>query len=230
MKTYAVLSRLLAYPEPELIAALPELAAALDREGALAPAERAGLGRLIDALASGDPIDAQADYVRLFDRTRTLSLHVYEHLHGDSRERGQAMVALVELYRRHGLDVTARELPDYLPLVLEFLSRLEPAHARALLAEMVPTLTGVESRLVRRASAYAAAFAALRALAHSDARVPAAPAEEDESPEALDRAWEEAAVVFGADATPDAHGLNQRAPDAGCDRAAAIVARFDPTP
>ena len=133
MKTFKALSALLSYPETELFAALPEIRHALDGENMLPRAEQQAVERFLDALGRLDPLDAQERYVALFDRNRSLSLHLYEHVHGESRDRGQALVRLQELYRLHGLEVDARELPDYLPLFLEFLSLLprKPAAARA---------------------------------------------------------------------------------------------------
>lgn len=221
MRTYRILARLLDYPEAELIAALGGLSAALETDAALPAAERQGLAPLLSALARGDLLDLQAEYVGLFDRVRSLSLNLFEHFHGDSRDRGQAMAELVALYRRHGLDVTAREMPDHLPLVLEFLSLRPPAEARALLAETAPILAQLAHRLERRGSPYAGIFRALLHLADAaPAVVDDAPAD-DESPEALDRAWEEAAVTFGPEAAPAAG-----AADASCGRAAEWVARM----
>ncbi|MBI3451636.1 MAG: nitrate reductase molybdenum cofactor assembly chaperone [Rhodospirillales bacterium] len=111
MRSFKVLSALLAYPDAEVIAHREELRAILATEGAVPPAERAGIGRLIDELGAGDLLDAQERYVGLFDRTRSLSLQLFEHVHGDSRDRGQAMVDLAALYRRHGMEIAAQELP-----------------------------------------------------------------------------------------------------------------------
>lgn len=224
MITYRVLARLLSYPDETLAASVPEMRQALWSEGTLSEAARRGLEPLLAELAGRDLLDVQAVYVALFDRVRTLSLHLFEHVHGESRDRGEAMVDLVKLYQRHGLDVTARELPDYLPLFLEFLSILPPAEARALLGEASHIIAAVGGRLAKRQSPYAAVFAALAELAGE--AVIDIPAElddaQDESPEAIDRAWEEAAVSFGPDSTPD----NQRR-DQGCGRVAAMLERMN---
>jgi nitrate reductase delta subunit len=220
MSALRALARLIDYPTEETVAALPEIRAALAADPIAPPAARAAAAALIDALGTGDLLDRQADHVRLFDRVRTLSLHLFEHAHGDSRARGAAMVDLVELYGRHGLDVTAKELPDYLPLVLEFLSLLPPADARAHLAETAPILAGIRDRLARRESAWTGAFDALLAIAGAPAAAaPAARDDEEDSPEAIDRAWEEAAVTFGPE---------RPATDDGCARAARMVARRAP--
>lgn len=220
MKTYKVLSALLAYPEPELVAAGAEMAEILRREGVLTPGHRAALDRLIAERDGGDLMDAQERYVALFDRTRSLSLHLFEHVHGDSRDRGMAMVNLLEVYRGHGLAVTAHELPDYLPLLLEYLSILPPHEARAMLADAAHILAALGSRLAKRGSAYAAVFDALVYL--TDAEVaPVVPADDvDDSLEALDRAWEEAAVTFGPENAPGRG-------DAGCSRATAMLSRMN---
>lgn len=199
MRSYRVLARLLDYPTEDLVAALPELRRVIEAEDALPPAERAGVVALAARLADGDLIDRQAEHVQLFDRVRTLSLHLFEHVHGDARSRGMAMLDLVELYRRHGLDVTSRELPDYLPLVLEFFSLMPPAAAREHLAETTPILARIRARLEKRASPYAAVFAALvRLAAIRVAPIDVADEPDEESPEAIDRAWEDAVVTFGA--------------------------------
>lgn len=201
-----ILARLLDYPTEELVAALPAMREALAADRLVPGEARAGVEALMDVLAAGDLVDHQAVHVQLFDRVRTLSLHLFEHTHGDARARGQAMVDLVALYGRHGLDVTARELPDYLPLVLEFLSLMPPHAAREHLAETTPILARIEARLAKRGSPYAGLLRALVALAGIPvARVDVSGDADEESPEALDRAWEDAAVTFGA-APPAAQG------------------------
>jgi nitrate reductase delta subunit len=221
MRTFKALAALLSYPERELIAALPELEDVLREEGLVRGALLAGLHDLIRELGDGDLLDAQERYVALFDRSRGLSLHLFEHVHGDSRERGQAMVELAELYRKAGLVIARAELPDYLPLFLEYLSHLEREAAQRTLGDVAHILASVQQRLARRGSAYAAAFAALTRLAqHLPA--PVADEEPDDTPEALDRAWEEAAVVFGPEAAPTAGRI-----DDGCARAAAMVGRMN---
>ena len=111
MKTLKVLSALLTYPSDELIAAAPELKAALAREAVLPRQHLAAVQALIDDVASRDLFDAQERYILLFDRTRSLSLHLFEHVHGESRDRGQAIVDLIKLYEDGGYLPTAGELP-----------------------------------------------------------------------------------------------------------------------
>ena len=121
IRTFKILSLLLSYPTEEFQAAASELTAVLDQEALLPARMRPRLAALIDELATRDLYDLQERYIHLFDRTRSLSLHLFEHVHGESRDRGQAMIDLMELYEKAGLQIDAKELPDYLPLFLEFL-------------------------------------------------------------------------------------------------------------
>ena len=221
MKTFKVLAALLSYPEAEMIAALPELESVLLREGLLGPIEQQDLRKLTRELADGDLLDLQERYVGLFDRSRGLSLHLFEHVHGDSRDRGSAMVELANLYRQRGLMIARAELPDYLPLFLEYLAHLDRAEARSSLGDVAHILAPIHQRLAKRGSSYAFAIAALLRLAEyipaADAAVAAE--EPDDSPEAIDRVWEEAAVTFGG---PDAAAEVQ-----SCTRAAQMVERMN---
>ena len=116
------LGALLSYPREEIRQALPEIADAIRNSPLIGPRERESLFALIDALRTGDLLEAEERYVDLFDRGRATSLHLFEHLHGEARDRGQAMVDLKRLYERAGYELSSRELPDYLPVVLEYLS------------------------------------------------------------------------------------------------------------
>ena len=133
----------------------------LAEEGLVPAPQRAAIDGLLAELADHDIYDLQERYFALFDRSRTLSLHLFEHVHGESRDRGQAMADLIALYRGHGFEPTAGELPDFLPLFLEFLSLLPGHEAQALLAEPAGILQILADRLVTRKSTYAAAFQAL---------------------------------------------------------------------
>ena len=112
---------------------LLEMRCLLDDERALSPTRRTELQALIDALRNADPLQVEADYVELFDRGRATSLHLFEHVHGDSRDRGPAMIDLGQTYEKAGLILAEGELPDYLPAVLEFVSTQPPREARAFL-------------------------------------------------------------------------------------------------
>lgn len=191
MRTLKLLSALLCYPSEELIAAISEIRA-------LIPAShRAALLPLIDGLADGDLLDLQSDYVEAFDRGRRLSLHLFEHVHGESRDRGQAMVDLGQLYEKAGLYLEPGELPDYLPSFLEYLSVLPESEAVANLAEVAPILLALHEAAASRGTPYAAVFSVLISLAGAAPSAVEAVAPELPDLEQLDAEWEEAEVRFG---------------------------------
>jgi nitrate reductase delta subunit len=208
-KTFKVLSALLSYPTAELQAAVTEFGAVLVSENLVPKPDRQALAPLIAQIAEVDLYELQERYVLLFDRTRSLSLHIFEHIHGESRDRGQAMIDLAELYHRNGMAISARELPDYLPLFLEFLSTQPEAEARELLEQPLHIISALATRLVRRESIYAAALRALEAVARSKPEAVALKALLDEAEDdpndlaALDAIWEEEAVTFGPGAMGD---------------------------
>jgi nitrate reductase molybdenum cofactor assembly chaperone NarJ/NarW len=209
-RTYRALAALIAYPTEALQAATGEIAAVLAEEGLVPAPRRAAIGDLLAELAGRDIYDLQERYFALFDRSRTLSLHLFEHVHGESRDRGQAMADLIALYRGHGFEPTASELPDFLPLFLEFLSLLPGNEAQALLAEPAGILQVLAERLVTRKSTYAAVFAALATLANAPAiDGPDTSAEDPDDLVALDAAWEEAAVHFGPGEQIDSCGTDR---------------------
>lgn len=201
--TLRVLAALLGYPGDALRAALPELAAALRQEAALPRTRLEELQALVQQLGALDPYEAEARYVETFDRGRATSLHLFEHVHGDSRERGPALVDLGQTYERAGLVLQGKELPDHLPVVLEFASTQPEATAREFLGEMAHILTAVFSALRERESPYASAIAAVLEIAgHKVERVPVA------AEPALDEAWAEPPAFDGCStrgqARPDA--------------------------
>ena len=207
-KTFKILSALLSYPSQELQEAAPMLREEVRREGLLSSEAEAAVARLISEFAAADLYDLQERYVDLFDRGRSLSLYLFEHVHGESRDRGQAMIDLKALYERHGLIIDARELPDFLPVFLEFLSLLPLDEARTLLGQTAHILEALAERLERRGSIYAALLRAARELgtqveAPRQGAVVAEPDEADINDlAALDAEWEEAAVTFGPEAAP----------------------------
>lgn len=225
-RTLRALSALLAYPDGALKAGVGEIAAALRDEGLLAPARIAELGRLLDEIAATELLDLEERHVLLFDRTRTLSLDLLEHVHGESRDRGAAMVDLLETYRAAGFEPRGSVLPDHLPLLLEFLSLRPLAEAREMLADAARVIAGLALRLERRGAPHAAVMRALLDIAdlpagaRPDAVAEAGEAGDAEGAEdpgdlaALDAAWEEAAVTFGPD------------PKAGCPAGRAMLARM----
>jgi nitrate reductase delta subunit len=202
-RTFKALSALLTYPTAELKQAAGEISESLDADPAIPTRVRDQLYKLLMELAAGDLYDLQERYVLLFDRTRSLSLHLFEHVHGESRDRGQAMVDLKNLYEKNGLELGAAELPDFVPLFLEFLSTRPLAEARELLGQPAHIFSALAERLRKRHSAYEAVFRALNALAAAkpkDEEVSALlelPDPDANDLAALDAAWEDEAVTFG---------------------------------
>lgn len=220
-RSLKALSLILSYPTRELQAAMPEIGAVLLSETRLTTATRRALSPLIDALAEADLYDLEEQYVMLFDRSRTLSLNLFEHVHGESRDRGGAMVSLVETYRAGGYEPATSELPDHLPVLLEFLSTLPFVESQETLADAAHIFEALEARLSRRESPYGAAFAALLQLAgvaadrEAVAELLDQPEVDPDDLEALDAVWEESEVRFGPD------------PNAGCPVGRDMLARMD---
>jgi nitrate reductase molybdenum cofactor assembly chaperone NarJ/NarW len=208
-RTWHALAALLSYPTEELQAAAAEIADVLADEQIVPAAARAAIGRFLDELGVTDIYELQERYFALFDRSRTLSLHLFEHVHGESRDRGLAMADLITLYRRHDLEMTAGELPDFLPLFLEFLSLLPDAEARALLAEPAGILRALADRLAARNTSYAAVMAALAELAQAPPASLDSEADDPDDLVALDASWEEAAVHFGPGEAMDGCGTDR---------------------
>lgn len=184
--TLRALAALLSYPDARMRGDLPEMREILRSECALSAARQAELDALIDALASAEPLEAEADYVEVFDRNRSTSLHLFEHVHGDSRERGPAMIDLAQTYENAGLYLAPGELPDYLPAVLEFVSTQPPREAREFLGEMAHIFNALFSALQQRESLYAGVIGTLLELAGEKVQAVKVPAEQS-----LDETWAE---------------------------------------
>ena len=213
MIAFKALSALLTFPSADLQVAIPEVRATFGAHAtALAP--------LLTQLESEDITDLQESYVLLFDRSRTLSPNLFEHIHGESRDRGGAMVDLLETYRAAGFDLTGTELPDHLPVLREFLSTQTPAAAPQMLADAGHILVALAERLLRRERACAAVMRVLVAMAQAQLDTAEAQillAETDDNPEdlaALDAVWTAAQVTLGPD------------PNAGCPVSRDILARM----
>lgn len=187
-----VLARLLAYPNAALRADLADMQTALLADRALAESRKSELLALMQHLASGEALALEAEYVELFDRGRATALHLFEHVHGDSRERGPAMIDLGKTYEAAGLFLAPGELPDYLPVLLEFASTQPPEEARALLGEMVHILSALFNALQQRGTRYASVLGALIELSGETAQAVTVVPDE-----ALDVTWEEPEVFGG---------------------------------
>ena len=190
--TLRALAWLLRYPDAELRAAAGEIGAALHDEGALAAGRLAELDALVRRLAAAPGLRVEAEYVELFDRGRRTALHLFEHVHGDSRDRGPAMVDLAQTYDRAGLQLVPGELPDYLPVVLEFASTQPPAQAREFLRETAHIVQAIFSALLERQSPYASVLAAVLDLAGERAQKVEVAAEP-----AIDDSWAEPEAFGG---------------------------------
>ncbi len=208
--TLKALAALLGYPSAELQENAAEIGALLRTDGALRKGTLARLQPLIDSLANDDLLDLQITYSDLFDRSRRLSLHLFEHVHGDGRERGQAMIDLGEQYAASGLLLDTRELPDFVPVFLEYASNLPPREAQAFLAQPAHVFAALAERLDEREAPYAGIFHALLALAgvKPDAAALAELQERQpsEDPAKIDDEWAEAPVTFLASAAHDMGG------------------------
>ena len=198
IKTYKILSLLLSYPSDELqdflLVAEKEL-----KEEALLQADRIDeIGEFCKRFHQLDLTDWQGEYVQLFDYSRSVSLHIFEHIKGDSRDRGQAMVNLIEFYKEKGMHLTARELPDYIPAFLEFLSTLSIAKAAELLAETVNIMDKINEALSDGNNPYSSIFKAIIALSakQPDKAITRAMIK-NEKPLDLDAEYEEEPVTFG---------------------------------
>jgi nitrate reductase delta subunit len=201
MQILKVLSRLLDYPNEDAGRHQGDVALAISNATEISPDMRSQLLETMRDIYQQDLLEAEEKYSALFDQGRALSLHLFEHVHGESRDRGQAMVELMQVYEDKGLTLDQRELPDFIPLFLEFLSRLPAMDAREWLADVSPILARLAARLRERQSSYANLFAAMLMICGQTSLIEQQQAdianeERDDTPEALDREWEEAAVTF----------------------------------
>lgn len=190
--TLRVLAHLLSYPDDALRQHLAEMRDALRTERALTFGRLAEIDVLLDRLGSPRTLDIEATYVELFDRGRGTALHLFEHVHGDSRDRGPAMIDLIKTYEEAGLYLGESELPDHLTVVLEYASTQPPAQAAAFLREISHILQVIFSALLKRQSAYASVVAAVLDLAGDKAQAVKLP----EEPE-IDETWEEPPAFGG---------------------------------
>ena len=218
MKTFTVLSVLLTYPSEELQQAVPAMVPILLKDGLLKPESVTALTPLLQALESHDLYDLQEQYVLLFDRSRSLSLNLFEHVHGEGRDRGGAMVDLLETYRQGGVELISSELPDHLPVLLELLSTQSLETAQETLADAGHILVALAERLEKRHSSYAAVLQALVDFSQADSgseqaqELLAQPTDNPEDLEALDAVWQEAQVMFGSTANETAAPQINEAP------------------
>lgn len=194
--TLRALARLLSYPDAEVRESVPDLLKVLTSEAALDEARLRGLRKLLGSLIDQDIMEVEQAYVELFDRGRATSLHLFEHVHGDSRDRGPAMIDLVKTYEQGGMrldpDKVGGELPDYLPIVLEFVSTLPFDQMRDFIGEIAHILNAVHTALIKRRSLYAHVLAAVLEIGQQPIETVAVPEDED-----LDASWAEPEAFAG---------------------------------
>ncbi len=218
--TYKALSALLSYPTQEIKDAAGEIRKAIHDEKLTPGWALRQVDRLVDEYEALDLYELQERYVFLFDRTRSLSLHLFEHVHGESRDRGQAMVDLKTLYAKGGLEIGSNELPDFLPLFLEFLSTLPLEEAKTLLKEPLSVIAALKERIEKRNTPYTSVFRMLEAIAGEAPsgreleELRKAPDDDPDNLEALDAAWEDQPVTFGPE-------------DAGCPKVTQMLDRMN---
>ncbi len=191
MKTFKMLSLLLSYPQAEWVNELDLIEGVLFEEQDKNGKAGKQLAEFLQSLRSDTLLDLEQNYVATFDRNPSHSLHLFEHIHGESRDRGMAMVNLIEEYRKHGLDMDADELPDFVPLFLEYLSQLPDQEALNMLGETVDVMALIGRKLKGNNSPYHAVFDVIEYLSPVEAR---------ELPDVPIRDMEETIIQFGPSA------------------------------
>ena len=219
MQILKLIGCLLDYPDQTVVEHRADIDA-LVKAADIEPTLRDRLLQFIDQRASQDLMQWQSEYDGLFERGRSLALWLFEHVHGESRDRGQAMVDLVDQYRQAGLEISQHELPDYLPLFLEFLSTQGRDNAVSWLLDMEHILALLQCRLEKRGSDYALLFQLLLSIADSkvdldEIRERISDEKRDDSKQAIDKEWQEEEVTFGADSLDKSCGDAQRKPTEG---------------
>ncbi len=155
MRIYTIMARLLDYPDQELMANLPEMIKLLQQDPAVSGQEREALQQLIAWMQLHHLTGLQETYVQTFDMTPEHDLHLTHHLFGDDRGRGPALIDLSEYYKSMGLELEQGEIPDYLPLILEFVSTLDEMQARVFLGDAAKVLKVLAENLEKKGSPYA---------------------------------------------------------------------------
>ncbi len=220
-RTIKSLSLILSYPTKELQEAMSEIGGVLAADTRLTAKARRDLRPIVTELAETDIYVLEETYVSLFDRSKSLSLNLFEHVHGESRDRGSAMVSLMETYREAGFEPMTTELPDHLPVLLEYLAMCPATEAKDVLADAAHIFEALNTRLSRRGHSYAPVFAALLQLSCQKvdeaalAELLEQPDDDPDDLEALDQIWEESEVVFGAD------------PNGGCPQVRDMLSNMD---
>ncbi|WP_298771134.1 nitrate reductase molybdenum cofactor assembly chaperone [uncultured Shewanella sp.] len=217
MNVLTLISHLIDYPTQALCDEQSLIRRLIQEDDSLNTVDKEAIDQFIVSRMQMPLLDWQSDYDALFERGRSLSLLLFEHLHGESRDRGQAMIDLMTQYKQAGLAIGVRELPDHIPLFLEFLSTQGEKNARLWLQDVSHILALLQVRLVERENDYACLFTALVNLAKAEIDfndlIKQVKGEvRDDTPEAIDKVWEEEMVTFGAEANSTACGTSNHKP------------------
>jgi len=153
-KLLKLLSVCLAYPDPAVVEALPEMESAAAGIGNSQARER--LSDFMSRLKAQPLLALQEHYTAVFDMNPSASLNLTYHLMGDREDRGRALVELIEVYRQAGFEPAVNDLPDFLPLLLEFLAAVPQAETHALVQRCLSTMPAIAGRLKECGSLYAA--------------------------------------------------------------------------
>ena len=211
MRLLKVISVLMDYPSHELFTddTLSECKAIVMNSRLISPQVRQEIADFIDDMVATGEMESQARYDSLFERGRSLSLWLFEHVHGESRDRGQAMVDLMAQYEEAGFEIGVKELPDYLPMYLEYLAYQatvtdDEMQIRQDIADVSHIVAVLAARLIDKNSQYVGLFKALLQVAGEPltviddelAKINKANAPADDTIEAIDHEWEEEMVDF----------------------------------
>lgn len=217
MNILKVISMLMVYPTAELQAVADDLRDEINQSREIPPSSRVALNLLVDDVCRRDLMEVQESYGFLYDRGSSLSLLMFEHVHGESRDRGQAMVDLMALYQEKGFEITVKELPDFIPLYLEYLAQQDDIDAREGLADVAHIFGLLATRLKKRESHYAALFDALLIISGvqvdmEELQQQVATEKRDDTVEAMDEVWEEEQVTFMGNQEPTGCSTKMQSP------------------
>lgn len=216
MDVLSVISRLMDYPDADILEHEEAMLSIIDASE-LSLELKDKLEAFLETNLQKDLMDWQAEYGAQFERGRSLGLWLFEHVHGESRDRGQAMVDLVNVYREAGLEISQHELPDYIPMFLEFLATQGKENAQHWIKDVEHILGLLQCRLEKRESDYAILFESVLKLGEStvdlsEIRKSIADEKRDDTKKAIDKEWEEEEVTFGSESLDKACNTASRKP------------------
>lgn len=205
-KELKAFSLLLMYPEKSVLSALSEIRLAIEQSLKISEEDKKNLNGFLNYLAGNSLADIQETYVETFEVGRAASLNLFEHFCGDSRDRGASMTNLMHMYEEHGLKLKTNELPDYLPVLLDFLSGLSWEDAVTWIHSAAPHITKIDIELQKRESPWRAITSTLLHIGKA-ATKEAMPTREDLLP-TIEADWFDAPVTFAASQDPVKQGIH----------------------